>query len=318
MEPLPLTAGRHRVGAFTYELERDGGDGWWLGQHEHGSSPGFRFGDRRASLADFAPHHERLSTSPESGFVRTLMVQRPAADRIVSLRARTRFVDGPGLREREVVGDVDAFAGALEGFGIELDALGPERLERLWARAVAQHEAHRRGRGRGAAGAVRAQYCWSMAFVPPARHLTRAKDLADARYAEPLTVDDLAAAAGLTRAHFSREFRRAFGEPPHAYLLTRRLERAAALLRNTDRSVTEICFGRAAQPRLVHHQLHPHLRRLAHRLPRGPPAGRRAGAGPAASSAPTPARNTARLEKSGAQTATSLDASTPTRSKESR
>jgi AraC-like DNA-binding protein/predicted enzyme related to lactoylglutathione lyase len=82
-----------------------------------------------------------------------------------------------------------------------------------------------------------------MAFVPPARHLLRAKDLADARYSEPLTVDDLARAARLSRAHFSREFRRAFGESPHAYLLTRRLERAAALLRNTDRSVTEICFA---------------------------------------------------------------------------
>jgi len=81
-----------------------------------------------------------------------------------------------------------------------------------------------------------------MAFVPPARHLLRAKDLADGRYFEPLTVDDLAAAAGLSRAHFSREFRRAFGESPHAYLLTRRLERAAALLRNTDRNVAEICL----------------------------------------------------------------------------
>ena len=56
-------------------------------------------------------------------------------------------------------------------------------------------------------------------------------------------MDDLARAAGLSRAHFSREFRRAFGEPPHAYLLTRRLERAAALLRTTDRSVAEICFA---------------------------------------------------------------------------
>jgi AraC-like DNA-binding protein len=83
----------------------------------------------------------------------------------------------------------------------------------------------------------------SMAFVPPARHLLRAKDLADARYAEPLGVDDLAAAAGLSRAHFSREFRRAFGESPHAYLLTRRLERAAALLRLTDRSVADICLS---------------------------------------------------------------------------
>src|SRR3954471_282420 len=82
-----------------------------------------------------------------------------------------------------------------------------------------------------------------MAYAPPARHLLRAKDLADARYFEPLGVDDLAGAAGLSRAHFSREFRAAFGEPPHAYLLTRRLERAAALLRTTDRSVADICFS---------------------------------------------------------------------------
>ncbi|MEA2207695.1 MAG: hypothetical protein QOF54_172 [Solirubrobacteraceae bacterium] len=80
-----------------------------------------------------------------------------------------------------------------------------------------------------------------MAFAPPARHLLRAKDLADASYSDALTVTDLARAAGLSQAHFSREFRRAFGETPHAYLLTRRLERAAALLRNTDRSVLEIC-----------------------------------------------------------------------------
>ena len=71
-----------------------------------------------------------------------------------------------------------------------------------------------------------------MAFVPPARHLLRAKDLADARYVEPLTSTTWRGAAGLSRAHFSREFRRAFGESPHAYLLTRRLERAAALLRD--------------------------------------------------------------------------------------
>ena len=82
-----------------------------------------------------------------------------------------------------------------------------------------------------------------MAYAPPARHLLRAKDLADARYFEPLDVDDLARAAGLSRAHFSREFRRAFGESPHAYLLTRRLERAAALLRTTDRSVADICVS---------------------------------------------------------------------------
>src|SRR5437899_8931554 len=81
-----------------------------------------------------------------------------------------------------------------------------------------------------------------MVFAPSVRHLLRAKDLADARYSEQLGVDDLARCAGLSRAHFSREFRRHFGEPPHAYLLARRLERAAALLRTTDRSVAEICF----------------------------------------------------------------------------
>jgi AraC-like DNA-binding protein len=80
-------------------------------------------------------------------------------------------------------------------------------------------------------------------FVPPARHLLKARDLADARYWEPLSVEQLADAAGLSRAHFSREFRAAFGESPHTYLLTRRMERAAALLRNTDRSVADVCFS---------------------------------------------------------------------------
>ncbi len=82
-----------------------------------------------------------------------------------------------------------------------------------------------------------------MAYTPATRRLLRAKDLADARYFDPLDVDDLAAAAGLSRAHFSREFSRAFGESPHSYLLTRRLERAATMLRTTDRSVTDICMG---------------------------------------------------------------------------
>jgi len=82
-----------------------------------------------------------------------------------------------------------------------------------------------------------------MTPVPPARHLLRARDYADRRYAEPIGVDEMAAAAGLSRAHFSREFSRTFGESPKAYLMTRRLERAAALLRNTDRSVSEICLN---------------------------------------------------------------------------
>ena len=96
---------------------------------------------------------------------------------------------------------------------------------------------------RGPRQRCRSRILAPMVFAPPARHLLRAKDLADARYFEHLDVDDLARAAGLSRAHFSREFRRAFGESPHGYLLTRRLERAAALLRTTDNSVAEICFS---------------------------------------------------------------------------
>jgi AraC-like DNA-binding protein len=77
---------------------------------------------------------------------------------------------------------------------------------------------------------------------PPTRYLLRAKDLIDARYREQLDVPALAKAAHLSQAHFSREFRRAFGETPHQYLLTRRLERAASLLRTTDRTISDVCF----------------------------------------------------------------------------
>jgi len=82
-----------------------------------------------------------------------------------------------------------------------------------------------------------------MTSVVPARHLLRAKDLVDARYSEQITVDDMAAAAMLSRAHFSREFSKTFGESPRDYLQTRRLERAAALLRNTDYSIADVCIA---------------------------------------------------------------------------
>jgi AraC-like DNA-binding protein len=80
-----------------------------------------------------------------------------------------------------------------------------------------------------------------MTVAASARQLLRAKDLADSRSFEPLDVAALARAARLSPARFSREFRRTFGESPHHYLLTRRLERAASLLLTTDRSVADIC-----------------------------------------------------------------------------
>jgi AraC-like DNA-binding protein len=72
--------------------------------------------------------------------------------------------------------------------------------------------------------------------------LRRAKDYVDRSYAQPLDVAALARQAHVSSAHFSRRFKEAYGESPHQYVLTRRVERAQELLRNTDLSVTEICL----------------------------------------------------------------------------
>jgi AraC-like DNA-binding protein len=73
-------------------------------------------------------------------------------------------------------------------------------------------------------------------------HLRRARDLMDRDYARPLDVPAMARAALMSPAHFSRQFRAAYGETPYGYLMTRRIERAKALLRRGDRSVTEVCL----------------------------------------------------------------------------
>jgi transcriptional regulator GlxA family with amidase domain len=78
-------------------------------------------------------------------------------------------------------------------------------------------------------------------------HLRRARDLIDRAYAEPLDVPAMARAALMSPAHFSRRFRAAYGETPYAYLMTRRIERAMALLRRGDLSVTEVCFAVGCQ-----------------------------------------------------------------------
>jgi AraC-like DNA-binding protein len=73
--------------------------------------------------------------------------------------------------------------------------------------------------------------------------LRRARDRIDREYAQPLDVEALARGVHMSAGHLSRQFRRAYGETPYAYLLTRRIERAMALLRRGDLSVTEVCFA---------------------------------------------------------------------------
>ena len=79
--------------------------------------------------------------------------------------------------------------------------------------------------------------------VPPALlpHLRRARDLADRRYAEPLDLDALAAAAHVSKYHFARSFAAAYGDTPMRYLTRRRIERAQDLLRSANLTVTEVC-----------------------------------------------------------------------------
>ncbi|MDQ0607195.1 AraC-like DNA-binding protein [Variovorax sp. W1I1] len=73
--------------------------------------------------------------------------------------------------------------------------------------------------------------------------LRRVRDRIDREYTQPLDVETLARHAGMSAGHLSRQFRIAYGEPPYAYLMTRRIERAMALLRRGDMSVTEVCFA---------------------------------------------------------------------------
>src|SRR5881394_224675 len=73
--------------------------------------------------------------------------------------------------------------------------------------------------------------------------LRRVRDRMDRDYAQPLDVEALARGVHMSAGHFSREFRRAYGEPPYSYLMTRRIERAMALLRKGDLSVTDVCWA---------------------------------------------------------------------------
>lgn len=136
LEPLPLRAGRHD--GWLIEPTPEGG--WWIGDERPWSSGGgFTILPGVVGMDAFVEPHTRLSTSPDSSFVQTLVVQQPYDDHTRTLRARTFSVRGSGRDERRVLEDVaDLDATLREAFGIALDAA---QVARLWDAACAQHEA---------------------------------------------------------------------------------------------------------------------------------------------------------------------------------
>lgn len=135
VEPLALRAGRQD----SWLLEPEDGDGWWVGDDRAWTSgEGFTILPDVVGMDAFDEPHTRLSTSPDSPFVQTLVIQQPRDDFVATLRARTFTVRGPERDERRVLDDAAGLDATLRaGFGIELDG---DRVARLWDAACAQHE----------------------------------------------------------------------------------------------------------------------------------------------------------------------------------
>ena len=140
-EPVPLREGTTEQEPFTLVLQRSPVDGtdWQLLHDARGSFTGMVFRDAPAAIADFEADHAHLSTSPSSGFVRTMTVQRRDATGIDVLRARTLTrVDASGDAS-DVLDRDDWFAAVHERFGMPLDDVDAAGCERLWAAVDAQH-----------------------------------------------------------------------------------------------------------------------------------------------------------------------------------
>ncbi|MET9603987.1 arylamine N-acetyltransferase [Streptomyces sp. NPDC006512] len=149
-EPLPLRAGEHRQGGFTYRLEESapGAEPGWTYLNDGGPAPVMNFHTAPAVTADFEAEHTRLSTSPDSGFVRTCALLRRDAHGVDALRGRvlTRTEPGKPDSERELTTSGEFFDVVASVFGRELDDFTPADREALWARVSLAHEAWLAGR----------------------------------------------------------------------------------------------------------------------------------------------------------------------------
>lgn len=155
LEPLPLRPGSYSIGPLGYQVEQLEDQIWRVRDHPDCSVPSFDLDTTPREIAEFAGHNEWQSTSPDSGFVRSLALLRPYADHAVALRARilTRYGPAvPGGKQRTTLSTVDEWAAALvDEFGVPVAELS---LGALWERASAQHEEWLAGKaGRRAARA---------------------------------------------------------------------------------------------------------------------------------------------------------------------
>lgn len=144
-DPLPLVAGSYRQGPMTFRLSQDtGGVGDWHFHHDpKGSFAGMTFRAQPAAMDAFTDRHTHLSTSPESGFVRTVTVQRRDHGRLVALRALTlTAITEEGTESRVVADRTEWFALLSDELHLRLDGADAAAEDRLWRHAVSAHEAH--------------------------------------------------------------------------------------------------------------------------------------------------------------------------------
>lgn len=147
-EPLPLLEGSYRQGPMVFGLSRDtSGVGDWHFTHDpKGAFAGMTFRAAATSMDAFADRHAFLSTSPESGFVRTVTVQRRDHDHLVVVRALTVTTVAERTESRVVSDRVEWFDLLADELHLHLDGADAAAKDRLWQHAVAAHEAHERAR----------------------------------------------------------------------------------------------------------------------------------------------------------------------------
>lgn len=141
-EPLPLIAGEYDQPPFRLRLERSGQDAWTLVHDPAGGFGSMTWTTGPAVEADFTAQHERLSTSPDSGFVRVPMVQRRDATGLDVMRCLTPLRIGSNASTADpITSRAEWFEALADGFGLRVDALAPGSRDRLWAGVVAAHRA---------------------------------------------------------------------------------------------------------------------------------------------------------------------------------